>query len=75
MSDNIQQRKLIKALARRGEFPEWKRVWDLFDEIASEPNDVGAAAAIGMSMLTAANFPAHMFYGAVPDVWNESEDE
>ncbi len=80
-ASDIQKRKLIKALARRGEFPEWRKVYDaistVYEEIYKErgASKTGGCAAIALSMLSAANFPQHIMYGNVPDIWNEGDNE
>lgn len=77
IENGIQRRKLIKALARRGEFPEWKSAYQAIEEVIEgfAPSKTSACAASALSMLAAANNPHHVFYGNVPYVWNEGENE
>lgn len=75
--EEIQQRILIKTLARRRKFPEWKRAYEVIESILEESDgvtSVTSCAACALSMLAHANSPSSFLYGNVPDVWNEDDN-
>ena len=75
-NQEVQRRRLIKAIARKGKCPQWYEIWQLFEDIAEHDQSasVRSAAAIGMSMLTVWNGPGSSILGNTPpEIWNEAD--
>lgn len=70
-----QERKLIKALARIFEHPDWKKVDVVLEDVYNTDTDdsVRSCAACAMSALMHANNPTSFLYGTRTEMWNEDD--
>lgn len=73
-----QERKLIKALVRRGfDRSDWRRIYDVIEDICDSDDDdsVTSCAACALSSLSAHHNPhSTMLYGLRFEMWNEDDE-